>query len=281
MPISYARQQTLQGFDSSVTPNWQMVPVGGQRTLTVTGHGTLVPRVNPTNIANVALNNSGGSARLVITGRVAGKGHIEWVPNLDHTGTVAAANKLELSVKAERRIQTAFHYIKDNAGHTTNRNRSDLNTLITGVNAILTTQANVTMVRKSAAVAEVAQNLGAVVRFSSHLEGVAASEHEWDDVTALADSTADFNVFFVWQYEQDATPAVNNTRAGTIASEKNCLMEDTMSSPHAETLAHETVHLLGIADHSAAHQHLIASGAHRNGQLISKSQANTINPSGT
>ena len=132
MPISYARQQTLQDFDSSVTPNWQMVPVGGQRTLAVSGHGSLVPRVNPSNFANVALNNSGGSARFVITGRAAGKGHIEWMPNLDHTGTVAAANKLEISVKAERRIQTACHYVKDDAGHTTNRNRSDLNTLIGG-----------------------------------------------------------------------------------------------------------------------------------------------------
>ncbi|WP_420414540.1 hypothetical protein [Roseibium sp.] len=67
MTISYARQQTLQGLDSSVTPNWQMVPVGAQRTLAVSGHGSLVPRVNPSNIANVALNNSGGSARPVIT----------------------------------------------------------------------------------------------------------------------------------------------------------------------------------------------------------------------
>lgn len=281
MPISYTKQQTLQGFDSTVTPNWQMVPVGGTRTLNVTGHGTLVPRVRPANIATVALTNTGNTGRLVITGREAGKGHVEWVPNLEHSGTVETAKKLEISVKAERRIQTAFHYIKDNAGHTTNRSISDLNTLITGVNAILRTQANVTMVRKSAATAEVAQNLGAVVRFSSHLAGVAASEHEWDDVTAHADATADFNVFFVWEYEQDNTPAVNNTRAGTIAAEKNCLMEDRMTSSHAETLAHETVHLLGIGDHSGTHQHLIASGAHRTGQLISKSQANTINPSGT
>ena len=50
-----------------------------------------------------------------------------------------------------------------------------------------------------------------MVRFSSHLEGppdnVAPAQHEWDDLLALADTTADFNVFFVKEYEQDNTPS--------------------------------------------------------------------------
>ena len=99
----------------------------------------------------------------------------------------------------------------------TARSIADLNGLITRTNTILDRQANVEIVRKSAAALAIAQNLGSVVRFSAHLPGVAAAEHEWDDIVRHADAAADFNVYFVKEYEQNNTPSVDNVRAGTIA----------------------------------------------------------------
>ncbi|ERP87561.1 hypothetical protein Q669_12400 [Labrenzia sp. C1B10] len=270
------------GFDATASPKWQMVPRGWERTIVVRGAGALIPELTPNDIARVTYRRVGAEHHLTLKGLKAGKGFVRFVPNAGFAGPVPNSDILEISVKTEVKINTAFHYVKDNAGHKTNRNMGDLNALIRGVNRLLDTQANVRMYRKSARTITVPQNLGATVRFSSHLAGVAAAEHEWDDVTAFADAAADFNVFFVWQYEQDATPAVNNTRAGTLAAEKNCLMQDTITgSTHAETLAHETIHLRGIGPHSGTATHLIASGAVRTGQLISRAQANIINPSGT
>lgn len=287
MPITYTPIQTLQGFDPLATPKWQMVPVGGIRTLTVSGHGSLLPRVTPTGLVTATLSRAG---RLTITaGRTAGHGFIEWVPSMTHTGTVAASNKLEISVKARKRVRTAFHYVSDNSGHTTARSQSDLNSLIAGVNAILTSQANVAIFKKSAQTITVPQNLGSVVRFvGSRLRraphNVPIAEHEWDDLQAYLDPSADFNVFFVWEYEQDATPNLDNANAATLASRKMCVLEDeTISS--SRTLAHEAVHLLGIrghirSSHSSGATNLMtaASRARRN---LTRAQANTINPSGT
>ncbi|WP_281932060.1 hypothetical protein [Roseibium album] len=282
MPTVFAPRIPMFGFDASASPKWQMVPRGWERTLVVRGAGALIPDLIPNDIAKITYSRVGADHHLTIKGLKAGKGFIRFVPNAGFTGPVLNSDILEISVKTEVKINTAFHYVKDNAGHKTNRNIGDLNALIRGVNRLLDTQANVRMYRKSARAITVPQNLGATVRFSSHLPGVAAAEHEWDDVTNFADAAADFNVFFVWQYEQDATPAVNNTRAGTLAGEKNCLMQDVITgSSHAETLAHETIHLRGIGPHSGTATHLIASGAVRTGQLISRAQANTINPSGT
>lgn len=315
MPIRFTPRIANNGLDTGPAPDWQMVPLAGSRTLTLAGVGALVPVPKDASIVKAVQTSSGAGHQLVLTGLKAGKTLIDWVTAPSNTGTGAVAGaiiggvlgglggaaaghrigrnaaagaapagpvagfQLEVSVKAERKINTAFHYVDDGRVQKTSRAIADLAALVAGANAILDRQANVKIVKKSAAALPIAQNLRKVVRFSSHLPGVAASQHEWDDVTAHADAAADFNVFFVKKYEQDDTPLENNTRAGTIAAEKNCLLEDNIANA-AETLAHETIHLLGIGPHSPTRGHLIASGAVRNGQFISKAQANQINPSG-
>jgi hypothetical protein len=270
------------GFDPSVSPNWQMVPVGGMRLLVVTGSAGLIPRIRSANPRTTPLTvtTSGlpGIVLLTLSGISAGRAWVEWVPSASFAGPVTNDSQLEISVKAQKPIRTAFHYVSDGRRQVTNRRIADLDAMITGANAILTPQANVKLMRKSAAALPIAKNLGRVVQFSSHIPGVPAWQHEWDDVTAGADATADFNVFFVHEYEQTRTPLIDETRAGTIAAEKNCLLEDDIASA-PETLAHETLHLLGI-DHSPTTSHLIASGAIRTGQFISRDQANAINQSG-
>lgn len=315
MAITFSPQHANHGFDGSVTPPWQMVPLGGTRQLTLLGVGSLVMRVRHPRILQATQFRAAGNVMLALRGLREGKAIVEWVaarrpqrglslgPMVamargagvafgagvglllgialrSALGTAAPGFSLEVSVKKQKRIHTAFHYVDDGRVQKTARSIAALNGLIAGTNTILDRQANVEIVRKSAAALAIAQNLGSVVRFSSHLAGVAAAEHEWDDIVRHADAAADFNVYFVKEYEQDNTPGVDNTRAGTIAAEKNCILEDNIANT-SETLAHETVHLLGIGRHSGTASHLIASGAVRTGQTISKAQANRINPSGT
>jgi hypothetical protein len=289
MAITFAPRLAFAGFDRSVTPKWQMVPVGGTRVLTITGAGGLVPRVRVVSGDAACLTAAQATARgtttLTLTGGAKpGRAFVEWVPSLTDAGPVQVGFTLEVSVKDEKKISTAFHYVDDGRKQKTSRKIADLNAMIVAANAILTPQANVKIDRKSAAALPIAQDLGRVVRFSSHLTGppdnVPIAQHEWDDVVAHADTTADFNVFFVREYEQDNTPLVDNDEAGTLAAEKNCLFEDRIGYPPGEVLAHETVHLLGISPHSANRHHLIA-GANRTGRLVTRDQANTINTSGT
>ena len=100
------------------------------------------------------------------------------------------------------------------------------------------------------------------------------SEHEWDVVTAKADSTADLNIFFVWEYEQDETPNVDNVEAGTLGS--NCIFEDVIARPSESTLSHETGHFLG-ADHTGDGLDLLMSPG-RTDDRIDRFLANTMNP---
>jgi hypothetical protein len=290
MAIRYTPKQVNNGFDNSASPKWQMVPVGGTRTLTVHGASGLVARaVNPdpaNPVLTIATAAAGRDIRLTLTGGLtAGHASVEWVASAGAASPADAAFKLDVSVKAAKQVQTAFHYVDDGHKQKTTRKIADLNGLIAGVNAILGPQANVTLARKSAAARPVAQNLGDVVRFSRHLEGppdnVAPAQHEWDILKALGDSTADFNVFFVVEYEQDNTPYHDDADAGTIAADKMCIFEDNQGNDTAMALAHETVHNLGISGHDASNTHLMATGSSGVGRFITKDQANTINTSGT
>ncbi len=284
MAITFAPRLAIHGFDRTATPKWQMVPVEGQRILTLSGYGRLVPRVRDATILQAVQSISGRTTVLTLTGgKNPGKTYVEWVSAADMQGPVDTGFTLEVSVKAVKEISTAFYYVDDGKKQVTKRKIADLDAMVAAANAILTPQANVKIKRKSAAALPMAQNLGDVVRFSSHLTGapdnVPIAQHEWDDLLAKRDATADFNVFFVKAYEQDETPYSDNAEAGTIAADKMCIFEDNLDYSAGEVLAHETVHFLGIGDHSTSRGHLmIGSGS---GRYIDRSHANSINPSGT
>jgi hypothetical protein len=55
MAVRYTPTQINHGFDRSVTPDWQMVPVGGSRVLMVNGSQGLEPVVIEANPLNPVL----------------------------------------------------------------------------------------------------------------------------------------------------------------------------------------------------------------------------------
>jgi hypothetical protein len=287
MGIAFAPRLAFHGFDRTASPKWQMVPVGGQRVLNISGHGTRVLRVRAgADVLTAVQTVSGRHTVLTLTGGSnSGRASVEWVPNASFVGAVEPVFSLEVSVKEVKEVNTAFHYVDDGHHQITSRRIADLDALIAGANHLLTPQANVNLKRKSAARLPVAQNLGRVVRFSQHLEGppnnVPAAQHEWDDLFNLRDTTADFNVFFVKEYEQDITPLHDDADAGTIAADQMCIYEDNQGNDSRRSLAHETVHVLGVSAHSSSNSYLMATGRNGVGRFIDRTQANTINTSGT
>lgn len=260
------------GFDATASPPWLMVPVGGVKSIRVlNAHNLDIVCVNPA-VAEIQVYPEWDPATgrtLKIRGIVKGVTFIE----VRQAGRLLA--RLQVAVKTQKVVKITFNFVSDNTGRGTTRNPAEVDGWVSKANAILLPQANVKIVKHNVNPNVVVnQNLGNVVRFSSHLPGVAASEHEWDVVTARRDGTADLNVFFVWEYEQDATPDEDNTAAGTSGG--NCIFEDNTGRQTHDTLAHEVGHHLG-AEHSGDGLDLLMS-PFRSDTRISKQHANTMNP---
>lgn len=270
IPI-FEPKEPKNGFDGAVTPPWQMVPVNGNRTVILKNAANLtVVSRNPAiaTVEDVPKCFVHGGRELLIRGKLKGQTFID-VKN----GSQVLAS-LEISVKNKKSLKVTFNFVEDKAGNKTNRQISSVEGWVKGANEILFKQANVQVIKQNARTVKINQDLGNVVRFSSHLSGVDAKEHEWDVVVAKRDNTADFNVFFVWEYEQDATPNVDNVEAGTSGG--NCIFEDNIHFQTHETLAHEIGHHLGV-DHPAPGLDLLMSPG-RTDQRISKEHANIMNP---
>jgi hypothetical protein len=91
-------------------------------------------------------------------------------------------------------------------------------------------------------------------------------------------ASADFNIFFVWRYESDASPLSDNDQAGTLGGD--CLFQDTGMKDVAENLAHETGHFLGASDtYASPRKHTLMYGyTDIRGRKILKADANIMNP---
>ncbi|MFZ1325612.1 MAG: peptidoglycan-binding protein [Candidatus Contendobacter sp.] len=267
----FEQKEPKNGFDGTVTPPWQMVPVNGSKTVILKNAANLtVVSRNPAiaTIEDIPKCFIHGGRELTIRGKIKGQTFID-VKN----GAQILAS-LEVAVKNKKPLKVTFNFVEDKVGNKTKRSISDVDTWVKGANDILFKQANVEVIKQSARNVKINQDLGSVVRFSSHLPGVAAKEHEWDVVVAKRDNAADFNVFLVWEYEQDTTPAVDNVEAGTSGG--NCIFEDNIGYLTHETLAHEIGHHLGV-DHPAPGLDLLMSPS-RTDQRISKEHANIMNP---
>lgn len=267
--FSFQEAKANNGFDAKASPPWQMVPAGGSKEVKLVNATGLTFTSTNTGVATVTQPDP---FRIIVKGVVKGTAFIE---AKNGSGTVVA--RLEVAVKTKKTVSTAFFYVSDNAGHKTARALGAEVVLVKAVNDIYLPQANIEFTVRSAKAQAYAQNFGRVVRFSKHLKGVAASQHEWDTVVAQRDPAADFNVFFVWEYEQDRTPLIDNTEAGTLRSEKSCLMEDkTGANAAEEVLAHEAGHLLGVGDTTDPDELMVGAGVSK--RKLPKAHVNVMNP---
>lgn len=290
MGTKFTEIMAERGFDPGVDPPWQTVRVGDHEVVRlVDGANLSVISLDPS-IAEIkeAKNSHPGQKDrdFEVWGKKKGVTFVEARAGGSGTGPEA---RLEVGVKTLKTVKVAFNFVSDSAKppHHTKRKRDEVGWFINVMNAIYMLQAWVMFDPHSVRKVVVPKDLGKVVRWTKDFPGVAASTHTWDDVVALGDKTADFNVFFVWEYEHDMTPNEDDADAGTWG--RNCLFEDNITSEannpashDATALAHEALHFFHgpDVDHErdpGRMKYLWFRDARR-GQRLSKKDINTANP---
>ena len=183
----------------------------------------------------------------------------------------ATIAELDVNIKNKLTVRTTFNFVRDNAGHQTNRAAASAQGWVNSMNYIYNGQANIFIRVLHARNVQVMQDLGPQVMWTS------TAPNEWDTVTALGEAGADMNYFLVWEYEQDATPAIDNTDAGTLG--RNCIFEDNAGTQIGVTMAHEMGHHLGRPDiYNAAQKHFLMYGiTDQRGFHLSKADVNIMN----
>ena len=284
MAAEFLPAYTMRGFDRHNVPRWQMVPAGGERWvilrggagLSVTSAAPATATISEVTAASLPAGERAptlaGDRFFKIEGKAKGNTTIEAKLLL------LTLTSLLVGVKNRKTVNLAFNFVKDNAGHSTARARASAAEWVKGIHYIYFGQTNIEMKVKTSRWVTVPQNLGRVVRFSQHLPGVPAAQHEWNAVTALGDATADMNIFLVWEYEQDNTPFSDQTDAGTLAN--NCIFEDHAGAQLAPTFSHEIGHFLGCPDHYilARKRELMYGVTDARGVHIPKADADIMNP---
>lgn len=296
MPTRFSHVWPYWGVDEEARPHpWIMVPLNGQNhvllregaglsldydhgriDVTEITRGNFGPRPSPYAAAGVNVAERERARLFSVFGKAYSAGTIE---AKDNHGVVRAT--LDFSVKRQKTVRAAFNFVKDNAGHQTKYSLPDADHWADVINRIFLYQANVWLQKVVAHWVQVGQNLGDVVRFVSQRltrdHGVPRAEHEWDVVIAKGYRSADWNLFLVWDYEQDITPETDNANAGTL--DGNTLCEDNARAEPAETMAHEFGHFMGM-DHptAAGTGHWLMSDAGRTGNKIGKDDVNIANP---
>lgn len=269
----------MTGFDAAANPPWQMVPLGSYRWLGLTEARNLTLVTSDSSVIRVTLSNAvagmpAGSVAVCVQGLKRGRAYV----TVRRTGATATICQLEVNVKPAKGLYLAFNFVRDIANHRTNRATASVDNLLNTMNSIYYPQANVYFAKRSSRWVTVNRNLGSVVRYSKHLSGVAASEHEWDVVVAQRDNAAHWNVFFVWEFEMDNTPSVDGADAANSGA--NCIFEDNAGVDIGETLAHEIGHFFGCSDYYTANTKdwLMYGYTDVRGRSLPKAHVNQINP---
>lgn len=236
----------LGGFDTKASPKWQIIGNGEVAVVWLNnGAGTDVTvrlpgiiKIEET-IRKAATPPSSGSLTKLpavtndfrifkLTGTMVGNTFIDVRKN----GKLL--EQLEVCVADILPIAVTFNYVSDNATHSTKRDKKALDIMILGTNNILMQEASLKVVKHNVRDLSFDRNLGKVVMF----------QNVWDIIAGRRDKSATFNVFFVWEYEQDDTPKIDNAEAA--AKERVVLFEDNVGVNDYVILVHELVHLMGL-----------------------------------
>jgi hypothetical protein len=235
-PVRFEPMRNLDGFDAGPFPS-QMVPVEGSKDVRVlNARGLRVDNFWPSVMEVKEMPRDSrfpGDRIFRLSGRIE---HVDslsaWSPAGERLG------QLSCQVRAKRKVTVTFNFVKDTAGHQTKRPMATVDALIEGLNDIYGLQANVAILKSHVREVKVARDLHRIVGPA----GKSEANDELGSVTALRDSRADINVFFVWDFEFPGRQE-HRSSGGSIGT--NCLVDDT-AIDSIQVLAHEMGHSLGL-----------------------------------
>ena len=260
-------RERFAGYDNTTAPNDSLVvPVNGRRQAQVAVAPIVaVPAPVPTYVSDTP-----GVATVEPTpDGVAVTGVSDGTAKVEAREGATVLDTLDVDVKSQLNRTVDYHFMSDSAvpRHRTRRPLGEVPAQTSRLNRIWERQANVRFRTGTVDSPRVGTNLGATVMWTG------APNDGWNQVTHFA-TGGNWNVFFVWEYEQDATPAVDDANAGTLGS--NTLTEDG-DCPDGLTLAHEAGHFLSAALPHTAAGIMGACGA-PNYDRVTKREADAVNP---
>ena len=192
------------------------------------------------------------------------------------------AEKLNVVVKKKKTVRVTFNYVSDNAGHHTTRSIGAGAAFIARLNAIWGPQANVEFVLNQERNITIAQNLSSVVEFVRCSQTVTTNcgmrSPKVLPIITQADSTADRNVYFVWENEGSPRIAGEETDAFAATPGTDLLIEDSLGGDFGQIIAHEEGHNFGLNHHTKAEEiRYLMYRTTAGGCFIPKSEADTAN----
>lgn len=281
----FDRVVRVQGMDSNATPRFQMVPKGGKRFVALRdGAGMTITNLNPaictvTEVTVAALPVDDrlalhhGDRYFRIDGTAKG---VAFLMALGGAGGIFPLF-LEVGVKEKRRQLISFNFLKDNAGHHTNRPSANVGAFMPVINYIWRTQANVELVNHGIRHPKIDQNLGSTIMLPAGSLGTTGTA-----IGAVGDAAVDLNVFFVWDLQETGNTADVDavTTIGTAGSGApgTCIFEDDAGKDQALSLAHEIGHHLGLNHGTHRRIDLMWPTTGERGINLTKADVNTANP---
>ncbi|HSR50669.1 MAG TPA: DUF4157 domain-containing protein [Acidobacteriota bacterium] len=253
--------EKYQGYDSSPDPEGLVVPVGGKRKVAVDDPDKkLTIESQDTSIATVDATTPAGGMT---------------VQGIKHDKTKITAkegedlkDQLDVSVKRKITKTVDYHYMSDNAGHSTKRKPGDEVALNNKLNEIWERQANIHFKVNKVDSQQVPQDLGDIVIAARGTDPAAQAISKFS-------TSGDYNVFLVWEFETGGTMGEDITQGGTTGG-MTILEDDTVSDL---AFPHEAGHFLGLVQ---SHEHPTRGiMANINGGIsprVYKEDADKVNP---
>ncbi len=276
-----------RGFDRSASPDYQMVPLGQQRQLTlhggrVTGGDFGNTTVVGTTVAPLVSRRL--ESHVTFEGRAPGRTQVRFELDSLRPGAAPGEIVIDIAVKAPRTISTSFFYVSDGARQVTRRQvdpvpgrrGSGLQALIDDTNDILGPQANVWIKSKKTEALAISENLGRIV---SPDTVTSSGRTEEAVIFAGKDPDADLNIFFVREVRLRGD-AVHGDTEGYNLGGTNCIMiEDRIAGNDGITIAHESVHALLGGTRHAEHVRRRRNLMHEisGGRYLNKAQIDALN----
>lgn len=292
MATEFRRVFRTQGMDTNASPRFQMVPNNGSRWIALHDGAEWTVDSSPSSVCSVTEVREADLPRdderaTGASAAVAGDRFFRLDGKANGVGVISATKipyipvSLDVAVKDKLIQRVRFYSVSDNAGHHSTRPLAIVGEWFPVLNYIFKRQANIEFVRHGTlGRLSIAQNLGNPIQLNP-AGGLGAN------ATVIADqgdTTADLNVFFVWELRRaasgDSTEATTRTigSAHAGAGPGAILIEDDVGGRDDLALAHEIGHHLGLSHNNGSAINLMFDTSPLQGFSLSKAEVNIANP---